>query len=221
MRLPAPENCQVFIDFDGTITQRDLLDDLIVNCSVNDSWKEIEQLWQDGRIGSRQCLEEQFALLRLDDATLEGFLDAVTLDPGFADLLQLLDRFNIPRAILSDGIDGFIQRTLSRRGLETMLRANAVDRLGLELRLLTPHFRADCPCAAAHCKCASMGALHQNERRSIYIGDGRSDLCPSRKADFVFAKGALAEALHREQRPFAPYQTLADVKQFMERQWLT
>jgi 2-hydroxy-3-keto-5-methylthiopentenyl-1-phosphate phosphatase len=37
--------------------------------------------------------------------------------------------------------------------------------------------------------------------------------------DCIFAKGALAEALKREGRPFVPFKTLLDVAAALSRQW--
>jgi 2-hydroxy-3-keto-5-methylthiopentenyl-1-phosphate phosphatase len=64
-----------------------------------------------------------------------------------------------------------------------------------------------------------MKALGQAHRRSVYVGDGRSDLCASRKADFRFAKGVLAECLEKESLPYVRFSTLADVAGFLDRAW--
>lgn len=218
-RLPPAHEAQVWIDFDGTITQEDLLDELIVHFSADDSWKQVEQLWQDGEIGSRECLRRQFDLLRINQADLDLFLSRVRLDPGMVELIGLLDRFEVPRAILSDGIDLFIEKTLRRHGLSLPIRSNTIQRAELTMRLVCPLSNQDCLSAAAHCKCGSIRAIGDTRRRSIYIGDGRSDLCPARTVEFVFAKGALATALENEGRKFLGFSTLLDVKNILQREW--
>jgi 2-hydroxy-3-keto-5-methylthiopentenyl-1-phosphate phosphatase len=219
MRPPPAAQAQVWIDFDGTITERDLLDELILKYAIDDSWRRIEELWLAGEIGSRQCLQDQLALVRIGNQDLENFLDGVTVDPGLIPLLDLLGRFDVPSAVLSDGIDFFIERTLGRHNVKLPVRCNAIERRGLELNLQCPLSREDCESKAAHCKCGSMAELGSVRRASIYIGDGRSDLCPARKVEFVFAKGALAEALAKEGRPFTRFETLLDVKGALERCW--
>jgi 2,3-diketo-5-methylthio-1-phosphopentane phosphatase len=218
-QLPPPQQAQVWIDFDGTITQRDLLDDLIVQYAVDDSWKQIEQQWQAGEIGSRQCLAGQFALVRIGEAELEKFLDSVRLDPGCMPLLALLNKLAIPHAILSDGIDHFIARTLKQHQLNVPIRSNTIDRTTMGMALRCPLQRANCRSAAAHCKCGSIEEIGSGGRVSIYIGDGRSDLCPARTVEHVFAKGALAAALDSEGRKFIRYETLDDVVEIMSREW--
>ena len=218
--IPPAERCQVWIDFDGTITTQDVLDELIDHYAMDDSWRKAEELWQRGEIGSRECLERQFAVVKIADGDLESFLDRIKPDPGAAGLFALLKRAGVPHAVLSDGVDLFIQRILGRNGLHVpIVRSNTIDRVGDRMTLRSPWSAQDCQTAAAHCKCASMIALSEKSRKSIYIGDGRSDLCPSRKTDFVFAKGRLAESLGSEGIGFIRFKTLADVTQTLEQAW--
>jgi len=59
-----------------------------------------------------------------------------------------------------------------------------------------------------------------SRRKVIYIGDGRSDLCVSRKADVRFAKGVLANLLASENLPFHRFDTLSDVARMLEKRWI-
>ena len=218
--LPEAGVAQVWLDFDGTVTRRDVLDDLISRYARDGSWKLIEERWQAGLIGSRQCLAEEFALLDVAPGELWAFIDTIDLDPGAGALLALLRQVNVPVTILSDGVDGFIARILARHGVRGIaLRANAIRHHGRRLELACPHQSTTCESGSAHCKCTSAAALRQPGSRTIYIGDGRSDLCPARKADVVFAKGVLAATLTREGRDFFPFATLADVRDALARRW--
>jgi len=220
--LPEAAAAQVWLDFDGTVSRRDVLDDLIVRYARDGSWKLIEERWQAGLIGSRQCLSEEFALLDVAPADLWAFIDSVELDPGAHALVSLLTQAQVPVTILSDGVDGFIRRVLARHGIRGIaIRANAITQRGRRLELTCPHSSDQCRSGAAHCKCASAQALRQPGRRTIYVGDGRSDLCPARKADAVFAKGVLAVTLARERIPFLPFATLDDVRDALARRWAT
>lgn len=218
--LPEAGAAQVWLDFDGTLTRRDVLDDLIVLYARDGTWKLIEERWQAGLIGSRECLAEEFALLEVSAHELWAFIDTVELDPGAVGLLALLRQMHVPVAILSDGVEGFIGRVLARHGIKGLaIRANSIRQRGRRLVLSCPHSSAQCGGGAAHCKCASAAALLQGGRRTIYVGDGRSDLCPARTAGAVFAKGVLAATLTCERIPFFPYATLADVRDTLARHW--
>jgi len=218
--IPPAKLAQVWIDFDGTITQKDVLDELITRFAVDDSWKQAEREWQAGKIGSADCLRRQFAVVRISDEQLGPFVDSIPIDPGIVSLLSLVKKLNVPIAVLSDGIDRFIKPILARSGIsDLMIRSNSIDRDGLKVNLVCPHGRADCVSKSAHCKCGSIDLLGQTEKQSIYIGDGRSDLCPSRKSECVFAKGVLGKFLEEEGMPFIPFDTLSEVHGILSTAW--
>ena len=218
--LPTPQSAQVFLDFDGTITCRDVLDELILRYAKDDSWKEIEVLWQSGQIGSLECLSREFGLLDVSRHDLDQFLDQVEIDPGTLGLLHLLQRHRVPTAILSDGIDFFIERILRRHRIAGIpIRANSLVLCDGRWVLKCPWVSRTCASAAAHCKCGSVNFLHASGRETIYVGDGRSDLCIARKANVVFAKHVLAAAMKEEEREFIPYATLGDVTVALAEVW--
>lgn len=220
MAVPPRLRSQVWIDFDGTISMQDVLDEMIRNYAKDDSWRQIEELWAAGKIGSRRCLTDEFALVRISPDELGELLDSIKVDPGFDPLVRLCRECGVPLTILSDGIGTFISRVLRRhdqRGFA--VRANAVNHRGDTLELECPHASPTCHSGAAHCKCSSAKTLGRDDRLSIYIGDGRSDLCPARSCDLVFAKGALAAALSAEGRPFVPFSGLDDVHRALEEAW--
>jgi 2-hydroxy-3-keto-5-methylthiopentenyl-1-phosphate phosphatase len=218
--LPKPEKCQLWIDFDGTISKKDTLDELISRFSVDDSWKEIERQWRENLIGSRECLEKEFSLLRVSDTELENLLDSIGIDNGLYEILDICERLSIPVAILSDGVDFFIKRILSSGGISDLtVRSNTVKKENGAFLLVCPHNDPVCKVSAAHCKCSSMKALGQPGRKNIYIGDGRSDLCPARKADFVFAKNVLAQCLREENANYIEYANLRHVSSYLTAAW--
>jgi 2-hydroxy-3-keto-5-methylthiopentenyl-1-phosphate phosphatase len=220
MTIPPAAQAEVWLDFDGTISSQDVLDEMIRKFAVDDSWKLAELQWQQGVIGSYDCLGRQIALIRAKESELLDFVDTIGLDPGIRELLQLLKQAHVPATIVSDGIDIFIERLLTNHGIDKLaLRSNTVARKGKHIELKTPHRFATCETSAAHCKCNSMRVLGQTMRKTVYVGDGRSDLCPSRKADCVFAKGALAKCLDREKIAYIPWTTLGDVALHLSRAW--
>lgn len=218
--IPPVEQSHVCIDFDGTLTQSDLLDVLITKYAKDASWRDAEERWQAGEIGSRDCLQLQLALVRIDEATLNRELAAVRLDPGAANLLHFCAQHAAPVTILSDGIERFIRTILLNHGVTPPpIRANRVAHLGDQFQFSCPHFSDLCVSRSAHCKCASAEAVRPRGRATIYVGDGRSDLCASRHTDVVFAKGTLARLMRAEHREFYPFTTLADVQFVLHQSW--
>lgn len=220
VQLPPPQDAEVWLDFDGTLTTSDVVDSVIREYCADDQWRQIEEAWQAGRIGSRACLAGQFELVQAGEDQLAEFVAGMSLDPGTTSLLALLRRHGVRATIVSDGIDWFIERIFRAHRLQPPpIRSNSLRRQGDSWRLVCPHLSPSCSVAAAHCKCASIERLATKGRARIYIGDGRSDLCAARKADVRFAKGVLAAQLKGEELSFIPYQTLHDVCQALGAAW--
>jgi 2,3-diketo-5-methylthio-1-phosphopentane phosphatase len=220
VNLPEANAMQVWFDFDGTISRQDVLDELVIRYSRNESWKLVEERWKAGLIGSEECLREEFLLLNISDPELHAFIDQVEIDPGFIPLIELLRQNHVPFAILSDGIEKFIRRILNNHQVgDVEIKANRIARRQNQLHLVCPHRQEHCLSAAAHCKCTSAMTLRMAQRKTIYIGDGRSDICPARQADVVFAKGVLAHELSLQQRPFIAYSSLHEIAVTISRAW--
>ena len=57
--------CEVFFDFDNTITTSDILDDILQRFSVDGDWRVLERDWLAGKIGSKACLAGQLQSVRV------------------------------------------------------------------------------------------------------------------------------------------------------------
>lgn len=221
LSLPPASAAQVFIDFDGTLTQTDVIDQLIFRFAINNQWKELERLWALREIGSAQCLREELALVRITDRELQEFLESIRLDPGVEKLLEVICTGKVPLTILSDGLDYFIHVILARHRISGLdIRCNRMVRSGTSIGLEFPHQQANCQVAAGHCKCASARTTAMPGRTSIYIGDGLSDWCAARTASVVFAKGALAQLMKDHGQAFYPFDILRDVAEVLSEAWL-
>jgi 2-hydroxy-3-keto-5-methylthiopentenyl-1-phosphate phosphatase len=55
--------CRVLVDFDGTIASVDTTDLLLERFAAPD-WRQIEDDWKAGHIGSRECLVRQIDLVQ-------------------------------------------------------------------------------------------------------------------------------------------------------------
>ena len=80
--------CRVFVDFDGTIAPVDTTD-LLLERFAAPAWREIEDDWKAGRIGSRECLVRQIDLVRASEAEMDAFVAGIEIDRGFAQVRRL------------------------------------------------------------------------------------------------------------------------------------
>jgi 2,3-diketo-5-methylthio-1-phosphopentane phosphatase len=181
----------VFVDFDGTIAPVDTTD-LLLERFAAASWREIEDDWKAGRIGSRECLVRQIDLVRASEAEMDAFVAGIEIDSGFPQFARLCRRLGHSVMIVSDGLDRTIEAVLGRYGLELPFYANRLQWQGGDRwRLSFPHARSDCQALSGNCKCNFTDGEPRQLR--IVVGDGRSDFCVAGRADLVLAKGALLD----------------------------
>ncbi|HUU14349.1 MAG TPA: MtnX-like HAD-IB family phosphatase [Terriglobia bacterium] len=218
----AQPNPIVFCDFDGTITQVDVTDQILSQLA-HPSWREVEQEWVRGSIGSRECLERQMALVSTTRAEFNLLVDAIPIDPHFRSFQAFLARQRVPFYVVSDGFDYIIRRVLKRAGVNGLLRNGA--RLfssglrfdGRRLELSFPYSVPPCEHGCATCKAAIMRRLGKGRRPVIFIGDGFSDRFAVEEADVVFAKGQLLTYCRQKDIACRPFDTFADVQGAMEK----
>jgi 2-hydroxy-3-keto-5-methylthiopentenyl-1-phosphate phosphatase len=207
----------VFCDFDGTITQIDVTDEILSELA-HPSWEEVEQEWARGMIGSRECLTRQMALVDASAEALDNLIDSVPVDPHFAKFHQFLRRHRIPLYVVSDGFDYVIRRVLEHSGVNGSLRNGShlfSSSLRIEgNRLVTsfPHSPEPCEHGCATCKPAIMRRLGQNHRPVIFIGDGFSDRFAVETSDVIFAKRQLLAYCRERGIACTPFETFADIQ---------
>jgi 2,3-diketo-5-methylthio-1-phosphopentane phosphatase len=183
--------CRLLVDFDGTIASLDTTDALLERFAAP-AWRDIEEEWLAGRIGSRECMVRQIDLVRATPAELDAFIAGIEIDPGFPEFVGLCERLGHGVAVLSDGLDRTVDAVLRRYGLELPHHANHLEWRGEDRwRLTFPYARSDCRSLSGNCKCHfGAGAA---EELAVVVGDGRSDICVAGEADLVLAKGALRD----------------------------
>jgi 2,3-diketo-5-methylthio-1-phosphopentane phosphatase len=209
LALPA-----LFFDFDNTITRLDVLDRVIERFSVGDAWREWEAQWQEGRIGTLECLTRQVGDLRVEPAALLDFVAGFEIDAHFAPIVAWAGEHGAPLTILSDNFEPLIKAILDRHGLGRVpVVANGLAFDGDRLQPSFPWVDRACP-RCAHCKAQHLRGSPARPR--IFVGDGLSDVCPSLVAEQVFAKDSLAAALGRRGVAFQGYRALDEVLAWLE-----
>lgn len=200
----------VFCDFDGTVSAVDTTDH-ILNRLASPAWEALEADWLAGRLDAAACMRGQIALIQGADADLAAALDEVEIDPGFAAFAAWCQAEAIQLTIVSDGVDFFIRRILTRHGLGHLaIVANRLAGAAGARRLEQPHRREGCAAGSGVCKCAVAQAGAATPLM-VYVGDGRSDFCVSQRADLLFAKGALAAYAAGRGQAHHTYDTFDDI----------
>jgi 2,3-diketo-5-methylthio-1-phosphopentane phosphatase len=224
--MPRKANTQpgpiVFTDFDGTITQLDVTDEILAQLA-HPSWREVEQEWTRGLIGSRECLARQMALVDASAEELHALIDAVPIDPTFAAFYHFTRKRGIPLYVLSEGFDYWIERILKRAGVNGPVRngthifSSALRLEGRRLIPSFPHSTHPCEHGCATCKAALIRRLGRGMHPVIFVGDGLSDRFAVEEADVVFAKRQLLAYCREHGKACYPFQTFAEVEQAIAR----
>lgn len=210
-----------FVDFDGTVATEDVVDRALERFA-DKSWKAAEKDWVEGRIGSRECLTRQIALVKASKAEMDALLDEVTIDPGFGRFLVLAAERSIPVAIVSDGFDYFIRGILDRTlksGWERTLPVYS-NRLLEEGGRWSAKFAEPCEHGCANCKQRLLKRLSRIGEGAVFVGDGLSDRYAASAADLTFAKSRLLTHCRENAVSHKPYLTFGEIGDWiLEGRW--
>lgn len=208
------------VDFDGTIAPSDTVDALLERFA-DPEWRRIEEQWITGQLNSQECMKAQLDLVSADRAILEGFLQSIVIDPFFSDFVQYASAF-ADIAVVSDGLDYPIRYALQKHGIPPLpLYANRLEFRNHGLDISFPHSDSGCAHRSGVCKCAAARALDDGRGlTTVLIGDGRSDRCIARSADYVFAKGSLRRYCEDEGISCTSFDSFDDVMAVI-RKWDT
>lgn len=181
-------------DFDGTITTKDSLYYFFENYATEE-WLEVERLWVNRTIGSKECLTREFNLVvNLSEELIEKYIKTIKLDEYFFEFIREIEKLNIDFAIVSDGIDYFINKILKNHNIENIkIIANHSEFKNNSLEITCPHSFSGCKVNSGTCKCKVINDFKNEYKELIYIGDGTSDFCAANNAkiDKLYAKAGL------------------------------
>jgi len=207
----------LFFDFDNTLTEGDVLDQIIERFSPDERWRDWEHEWAEGRLPARECLRLQIENLRVSRETLFDYLSAVRVDPAFSDILGWAAARDVEVSIVSDSFAPLIRNILENNGIAPLpVFANELAFDGARLR---PSFPFADPRCMRSANAKARHLLPYRGHRIVFAGDGHSDLDAALAADVVFAKDTLARELESRSVAFRPFDTLAPVLEFLQAEY--
>ena len=206
---PRPQATRtIVLDFDGTITENDLLDRLAREFGDPAVYQEVENGLHDGTITLQECITREYepVTLPLEDA-VSWVLDEVRVRPGLPELVDLARREGWHVTVLSSGFEELIRPVLAAAGIEGVeVLANSVEARPEGWRV---RWRDETVCAACDEACKRNGLPADGE--IVYVGDGISDRCAALASDLIFATRGLARYLAERDVPFEPFDDFHDV----------
>jgi 2-hydroxy-3-keto-5-methylthiopentenyl-1-phosphate phosphatase len=194
------------IDFDGTITQDDVLDDMARLLGDPVVYQEVEDGLDAGTMPLREVITREFAPVKtpLDEA-IAWVLERVRVRPGFSDLVRSAQHADWEVHVVSSGFEEFIKPVLEREGVGVEVHANRVDARP-DGWVVEWRYPESCDHCHESCKRDLLPSGHV-----VYIGDGYSDRCAALASDRVFAIRGLARYLDERSVPYERFEDFTDV----------
>ena len=214
------EDWIVFCDFDGTISEEDVLDK-VFNHFGDEEVHKLEEKFKQGVIDDKETLIKKWQRISLSEKKFKDFIfEQVRLDPFFDQFYNLLKKQGIKLIIVSGGFNNYIKLLLKDLGLTREVEVFG-NYLEFKNGLVIPHFLHDIDSCHQHfgvcgsCKYQVLNKYKTSGKKYLYIGDGLTDRCPAEEADLVLAKkGELLEEYCQQNE--ISYFSFANFKEVIE-----
>jgi 2-hydroxy-3-keto-5-methylthiopentenyl-1-phosphate phosphatase len=200
----------IVVDFDGTVTEEDLLDEIASRFGDPAVYQEVEDGLDEGRMPLREVITREFEpVTKPLDEIVRWELETVRVRSGFREFVQLAEERGWRMIIVSSGFHELIEPILEREGVEVELHANRVDPRPEGWRVLW-QYDESCDSCGESCK-RSIVKEFGGDGEIVYVGDGYSDRCAAEASDRVFATKGLARYLDEQGVPYERFDDFHDV----------
>lgn len=208
---------KVFCDFDGTITKKDLGDEVFKVFGRFEPW---HTKLVSGEINITQYWHSIFGTLKpgISAEDIREFALGYETDAYFRQFAEFCRTNDIELSIVSDGYDSYIYPVLESIGLAGIkVFCNKMIFRGNETPVpVFPMASESCRCLCASCKRNALLMDTPDDAVIVFIGDGYSDFCAAEHSDIVFAKKNLAAHCNKYRIPHYPFSTFFDVYKIMK-----
>ena len=231
--VPAdqPQSCPgknmpaVICDFDDTVCVENVAELLLEHFGEDASWRELRRQSRERTITLKEYQERAFRGIGASRDAMQALVKArATLRPHFKELWRYCQAQGIPLAIVTVGLDFYVDAVLERDGLEEVPRYTVKTSFTPQGISYEYPYSWDGSGASpmdvcsqwGTCKCSVLAEYRKRGYSIFYVGDGRSDFCPASMADQVFARDQLAHLARENHVPYTEFQDFRDVIQVLE-----
>jgi 2-hydroxy-3-keto-5-methylthiopentenyl-1-phosphate phosphatase len=199
------------VDFDGTITEQDVLDTIAQTFGDMNVYREVDEALDRNGITLHEVLRREFAPVTAPvEEVVDWVLAHTRLRAGFTDLVELARERGWRLVVVSSGFRQLIEPVLAREGVGGLeIVSNEVEPhpSGWRIRFFD---ESECETCGEACKRLTVRSV-AHEGEVVYVGDGSSDRCAAEDADLVFARRGLEEYLRGRDVPFTHFDDFHDV----------
>src|SRR4030042_3631779 len=202
----------VQIDFDGTVTE-EYVSFLLLDTYVGSTWREYLKEYSSGDISVGAFNKKVFGMMKADRKTMTDLVltsDRVKIRPGFKEIIDYCAGKGLKVTIVSNGLNFYIEAILKKLGINE-LEINAAENVffpgGMKVRYIGPDGKE----VEAGFKQAYTKALCKEGYEVIYVGNGTSDIYPSRLERHVFGTADLLKRCKKEKLKCFPFNDFHEV----------
>ena len=209
---------KVFVDFDGTITKKDIGDALFTKFGHSQTVENVVCDLLSDKISAKDCwIKLCESVDNINKEELDEFILQIEIDNTFHSFVEYCTKRNIQLFILSDGFDYYINLVLKREKLDHLkVYANKLElNKNNTLTPVFPYYDSECT-TSANCKRNHIINNSSDDEYTVFIGDGNSDKYTVHFCDFIFAKDDLLKYCEKERITFFPFNNFDDVIERME-----
>ncbi len=205
---------RILCDFDGTVTEHDNIIALMTEFAPPEAFEPLKKGVLDQSLSIQSGVGQMFRLLPSDRK--QDYIDFLeqraVIRPGFKTLLSFAKSNGIDFAIVSGGIDFFVQPILQELLTDEAIYCNGSDFSGETVRIEWPHTcDAACNNQCGCCKTSITRKLKQDGDIIVAIGDSVTDFELAKQADHVYARDYLITLCKQHGIAYTPFETFYDI----------
>ena len=208
----------VISDFDGTICTMDV-GSRVLSHFTRKSWDDIDREYVKDSKGSREAYSRIAPFMAVNPERFNAYvLRFAKIDPSFKRFYRLAKKKGVDVKIVSDGLDCYIRAIMEKQHLGEIEYFSNTVVFGQDdsLTFHFPHSNELCG-RCGTCKNKILNDYRLMYQKIIYVGNGHSDICPSRYADLVFAKEVLLRKCEEEDKtPYRPFDDFSTVSEYLK-----
>lgn len=205
---------RILCDFDGTVTEHDNIIALMKEFAPPAAFEPLKKGVLDQSLSIQSGVGQMFRLLPSDRKQdyIDFLQQRAVIRPGFKTLLSFAKSNGIDFAIVSGGIDFFVQPILQELLTDEAIYCNGSDFSGETVRIEWPHTcDAACNNQCGCCKTSITRKLKQDGDIIVAIGDSVTDFELAKQADHVYARDYLITLCKQHGIAYTPFETFYDI----------
>ena len=189
-------------DFDDTVVIENVAEILLLQYAGS-KWNDARRRYRDKLMTFREYQEEAFLDVTASRHEMMTYAqEKATLRAGFAELSRYCQDNSVPLAIVTIGLDFYVDAVLQREGLSHIPTYTATTIFTTEgIEYSYPYTWDNCILWGT-CKCSILESYRARGYSIVYAGDGSSDICAASRADVIFARSHLAASCRAANAPY-------------------